>query len=65
MLYRCDHVLGFNANNLTSGCGCPLVAMVGGVKKHWANWDDDTLLLNMKKEAIMVINNLIAFLISC
>lgn len=31
--------------------------------KHWEKWDDDPLLLNMKKEAIMVINNLTAFLI--
>ncbi|KAL0010636.1 hypothetical protein SO802_005744 [Lithocarpus litseifolius] len=25
--------------------------------KHWAKWDDDTLLLNMKKEAIMAKEN--------
>lgn len=33
--------------------------------KHWAKWDDDTLLLKMKREAIMVINYFFAFLIFC
>ena len=29
--------------------------------KHWAKWDDDTLLLNMKREAIMVINYFLSY----
>lgn len=33
--------------------------------KHWEKWDDDTLLLNMKREAIMVINYFLTFLIFC
>ena len=30
--------------------------------KHWAKWDNDTLLLNMKRETIMIINYFLAFL---
>lgn len=29
--------------------------------KHWAKWDDNSLLLNMKKEAIMVINSSLSY----
>ena len=29
--------------------------------KHWVKWDDDTLLLNMKREAIMVINYFLSY----
>lgn len=28
---------------------------------HWAKWVDKSLLLNMKREAIMVINSLLEF----
>ena len=44
------------------GCGGKVAKSVGEAlllpedMKHWAKWDDDSLLLNMKREATIVMN---------
>lgn len=49
------------------GCGGKVAESVGKAlllpedMKHWAKWDDNPLLLNMKKEAIMVINSSLSY----
>ena len=49
------------------GCGGKVAESVGKAlllpedMKHWDKWDDNSLLLNMKKEAIMVINSSLSY----
>ena len=44
------------------GCGGKVAKSVGEAlllpkdMKHWAKWDDDSLILNMKREATIVMN---------
>ena len=44
------------------GCGGKVAKSVGEALllpkdlKHWAKWDDDSLILNMKREATIVMN---------